>query len=287
MNEDKKRGNGWFKILFFCFTTILLLFLYSRYVESTNVIIKEINVINSNVPKSFYGYKIAHISDIHYNTTISKSELTSTIKNLNKSKANIIVITGDIFDNDVQYKDNDIDDLADALNNIDGKYRYIITGDQDRSNQELFDKLLEKIDFKLLDNTYDIIYDGDYDPLLIGGISTRNDDTNIDEKISSIENAIEENKTYYNILIMHEPSLISQINYDNYQLILAGHTNNGQVNIPGIKKILTPIKDRKYNKTYYKMNNTDFYISQGIGTTNIKARFLNKPTINLYRLLDK
>ncbi len=287
MNEEKKRGKFWLKIIFFCFTITLLTFLYSRYIESTSVVVKEINIVNSNIPKSFYGYKLAHLSDIHYNTTIGKSELKATIKNLNKSKPNIVVITGDIFDIEVQYKDSDIDELANILNSINGKYRYIITGDQDLKNKDYFEKLLKKIDFKLLDNTYDIIYNGDYDPLLIGGLSTRNDSKDISEKVNEIETAITENKTYYNILLIHEPNIVSQINHDNYQLILAGHTNNGQVNIPGIKYILTPVKDRKYKRTYYKLDNTDLYISKGIGTTNIKARLFNKPTINLYRLLDK
>lgn len=284
----KKEGNKkfrWLKILIFCFLLLLSIILYTRYIEPTHIIVDEENAINTNLPNSFYGYKIVQLSDIHYNTTITKKELKYTVEKINRIKPNIVVITGDLLDKSISYNENDKLTLIDLLNNINGKYKYIITGDHD--NNELFKEIIEKTDFKLLDNTYDIIYNGDYDPILIGGISTRTDGVNIDEKIMSIENAIIENKTTYNILIMHEPNIVENINYNNYQLILAGHTHNGQVNIPGIKKLLIPEKDNKYTKTYYSLEDTDFYISPGIGTSNIKARLFNSPTINLYRLLDK
>ena len=34
----------------------------------------------------------------------------------------------------------------------------------------------------------------------------------------------------------------------------------------------------------YKLDNTDIYISNGIGVNNINFRFNNHPTFNLYRL---
>ena len=275
----------WVKIIVICFFIILSLILYTRFIGIKDINIKEINIINNNLPKSFYGYKIAHISDIHYNTTVFKEDLDKAINILNKSKPDIVVITGDILDKETNYKEKDKKDLIALLNKIECKYKYAITGDHD--NNKIFDEIIDKSGFKSLDNTYEIIYNGDYDPILIGGISTRNDKLDINEKIKNINLAIEEYKTTYNILLIHEPSLSEQISNENYQLILAGHTHNGQINIPGIKKLLTPVKDNKYTKIYYKLTESDLYISPGIGTSNIKGRFLNKPTINLYRLLDK
>lgn len=285
MKKEGHKRFRWLKILIFCFLFFLTIILYARYIEPTHLIVNEENVINTNLPTSFYGYKIVQLSDIHYKTTITKKELKNTVKMINRIKPNIVVITGDLLDNTIEYNETDKSTLIDLLNNIDGKYKYIITGDHDK--HDLFQEVITQTDFKLLDNNYDIIYNGDYDPILIGGISTRTDGKNIDEKIMEIDKAIIDNKTTYNILIMHEPNLIEKINHNNYQLVLAGHTHNGQINVPGIKKLLIPTKDNKYTKTYYKLDNTDLYISPGIGTSNIKARLFNSPTINLYRLLDK
>ncbi len=285
MKKEGKKRFRWLKILIFCFLLFLSVILYARYIETTHIIVNEENVINTNLPNSFYGYKVIQLSDIHYKTTITKKELKKVVKKINRIKPNIVVITGDLLDNTVDYNETDKSTLIDLLNNINGKYKYIITGDHDK--HELFNEIITKTDFKLLDNTYDIIYNGDYDPILIGGISTRTDGDNSEEKIMSIENAIKENKTTYNILLIHEPNIIEKINYNNYQLVLAGHTHNGQINVPGIKKLLIPTKDNNYTKTYYDLDGTDLYISPGIGTSNIKARLFNSPTINLYRLLDK
>jgi len=255
------------------------------YVEPSNITIKEINVINEDLPKSFYGYKIAHISDIHYNNTIFKKDLKKIFNTINKSKPNIIVITGDLLDKKIKYTDKDINDLVELLNSLKSEYKYIITGDHDKSN--LFKEIINNTDFKLLDNSYEIIYNGDYDPILISGLSTSSDNINIANKLNSTDSIIKQYKITYNIMLMHEPSLSEEINTDNYQLLLAGHTHNGQINIPFIKKVLLPKNSKAYTKSYYKLNDCDLYISNGIGTTNYKARLFNKPTVYLYRLLDK
>ena len=268
-------------ILILMFITIY----YSMYVEPSNITIKEINVINEDLPKSFYGYKIAHISDIHYNNTIFKKDLKKVFNTINKSKPNIIVITGDLLDKKIKYTDKDKNDLVELLNSLKSEYKYIITGDHDKSN--LFKEIINNTDFKLLDNSYEIIYNGDYDPILISGLSTSSDNINIANKLNSTDSIIKQYKITYNIMLMHEPSLSEEINTDNYQLLLAGHTHNGQINIPFIKKVLLPKNSKAYTKSYYKLNDCDLYISNGIGTTNYKARLFNKPTVYLYRLLDK
>ena len=55
-------------------------------------------------------------------------------------------------------------------------------------------------------------------------------------------------KPNYSILLMHEPSLIEDIDKNRYQLVLAGHTHLGQINIPLINNLLAPKKDNKYIK---------------------------------------
>lgn len=263
----------------------LSLYLYSFYLGTTGIVINEKNIINDYLPSSFYGFKIAHLSDVHYKNTTNIKELNKIVKQLNKSKPDIIIISGDLLDKDLSYSQKDINDISKALNNMNAKYKFIIRGENDLS--ETFNTIISKTDFELLDNTYKVIYNNDYDPIIVGGISTRNDKLDLNTKLSSIEAAIKDNKSLYNILIIHEPSLIKSIDYQNYQLILAGHTHQGQINIPGIKNLLIPEKDRNYPNTYYKLDRTELFISSGIGTHNLKARLFNKPSLNLYRLRDK
>ena len=82
---------------------------------------------------------------------------------------------------------------------------------------------------------------------------------------------------------MHEPDKVVDLQ-NKYDLILAGHSLNGQINIPLIKQLLLQKGSKKYYKNHYLINNTDMYISSGIGTTKFKYRLFNKPSVNLYRL---
>ena len=42
-----------------------------------------------------------------------------------------------------------------------------------------------------------------------------------------------------------------------------------------------------YYDEYYQLNNSDLYVSSGIGTSRLKFRFLNNPLFNLYRIVNK
>ena len=69
--------------------------------------------------------------------------------------------------------------------------------------------------------------------------------------------------------------------------MLAGHSLNGQIKLPFIGGIIKDKYGKKYYNEYYKLNNTDLYVSGGIGANKYKFRFNNKPSFNLYRLRNK
>ena len=89
----------------------------------------------------------------------------------------------------------------------------------------------------------------------------------------------------YKIMLLHEPDFSDNV-VDNYNvnLILAGHSHNGQVRLPVIGALHTPSYAKKYYDNYYDINGTDLYISSGIGVSTINYRLFNRPSINFYRL---
>ena len=92
----------------------------------------------------------------------------------------------------------------------------------------------------------------------------------------------------YQIVLTHEPDISDKI-VDNYDidLILAGHSHNGQIRLPIIGAIYKPPGAKKYYDEHYKIDNTNLYISSGIGVSTINYRFLNKPSINFYLINKK
>ena len=80
---------------------------------------------------------------------------------------------------------------------------------------------------------------------------------------------------------------IDDIEIYNYDLVLAGHSHNGQVALPFYGAIILPNHAKNYYKPHYKINDTDLFISSGIGTSNFNFRLFNRPSFNLYRLTKR
>ena len=275
-------------ISFFILILILILILfYSRYVGTTGLNIKEYKINYSELKDDFYGLKIVHISDIHYGSTIKKEELNNLVEKINLTKPDIVVLTGDLF-TDKDITDKDEKNIIDALSKINVNIeKYAIMGDNDKNKWE---NTINNSGFKNLNNTYDLIYTKSTDYILITGMSSNiTDKTNIDEKLKTTNEFIANNeiKPNYSILLMHEPDFVNDFDYSNFNLILAGHSLNGQVRIPYIGGLFKQEYSKKYYDEYYKLKNTDFYISSGLGTYKYSFRLFNRPSFNLYRLTNK
>lgn len=274
------------KIMVIIVILIISFFLYSRFIGTKGIKTKEYSIIDSNIPNSFYGYKIVQISDIHYKITTDKSDLTNIVKEINLLKPDIVIFSGDLFDKSIQYEKKDYEDLTKILKSIKVNIdKYYISGEEDLKFDN-FDTIMSDSDFKSLDGKQELIYNNSIEPILLVGSPSNYYENNINEIINNISSDII-NNTKYKILIMHEPDFIEKIDYSKFNLILAGHSHGGEIVLPFIGGIIKDKYSNKYYKEYYKLGNTSIYISSGIGTSKYKFRFLNKPSINLYRLRNK
>lgn len=293
-HAKKEKKVTWKKVLKFIFKATIIIsgiLLYSRYISTSGLIIKEHKIYNSNIPDSFHGTKIVHVSDIHYGRTILKEELNKLVTSINELKPDIVIFTGDLIDKDTNLKEKDRKIIIKALNKIDTTInKYAITGNHDYQFEEYTSILLES-NFINLDDNYDIVYNKSYEPIMLAGLKTYlSSKKSMDDRMLNINTYISDNKDNgpkFRILMMHEPDLIDDVQVDNFNLVLAGHSHNGQVRLPIIGATILPAKAKNYYDEYYKINDTDLYISSGVGTSTINFRFLNKPSINLYRLVNK
>ena len=87
-------------------------------------------------------------------------------------------------------------------------------------------------------------------------------------------------------MIAHEPDIYDNIKDKNIDLMLSGHSHNGQVRLPLIGSIIKINGAKKYYDPHYIFDNTELFISGGLGTSKYKFRFLNKPSFNFYRLYN-
>ena len=294
MPNEKKKVYINKKFLFFCLlivVAIMTVVLYSRYLGTKGLIVKEYKVTSSLIPDNFHGLKIVHLSDIHYGTTIKAKELENIVKEVNLLKPDVVVMTGDLLDKNEEVNQTELIDILSKIEATNNKYA--ISGNHEFGHPE-WENIISKSGFINLDNSYDLIYQDGLEPILIAGVSSNLYGLSLDikyQKISgfleSLKTSAESNIPKYKILLMHEPDYIDSIDKSEFNLILAGHSHNGQVRLPFIGALILPRGARKYYDEHYKFNDTQLYIASGLGTSTLPLRLFNKPAINFYRLTTK
>ena len=260
-------------------------FLYARFIGTKGLKVKEYKIVNSKITNDYYGLKIVHLSDIHFET-INTKELEKIVEKVNYIEPDIIVLTGDLLSEKTYLKE----ELINTLSKLESKLgKFAISGNHDIIEE--YEDIIDKIGFTNLNNSYELIYQSK-EPIIISGMSSNLIDSNINSKVEKFNdymNSLTEDdvKPIYSILLIHEPDYIDKIDLTNYDLVLGGHSHAGQVRLPLIGKIITPNGSKKYYNEYYKVDNKDFYISSGIGTSVMKVRLFNKPSFNFYRITNK
>lgn len=283
-NKDKKKKNEKSNTLYYLFMIFIIcgfvLILWSRYISTTGLRVREYAVSNETLPESFNGFKLVHFTDLHYGTTIMEDELKTLVNTINELKPDIVVFTGDLIDKHVEVSETDVETLTRELNRIEANVgKYTVKGNHDYVSI-YFDAIFEGTDFKLLKNTSELIYFNGTTPIYLVGL----DDSlegNIDYSVINNEN------NFYSILLVHEPDVIDEVKDKNFNLMLSGHSHNGQVRFPLLGAIYSVNGAKKYYDAHYIVDNTELYISGGLGTSKYKFRLLNKPSINFYRFYSE
>jgi len=278
-NKNKESNKAYYLFMFLIISAFILI-LWSRYISTKGLVVREYAVINEKLPKDLHGLKIVHFTDLHYKTTVYENELKVLVENINELNPDIVVFTGDLMDKFSEYNEEDVNNLSTYLNKIEANIgKYVVKGNHDYSSI-YFDAIIENTDFTFLKNSSELIYYNGTTPIYLVGL-----DDSLESKpdFSIINNE----QNYYSILLTHEPDVYDDVKNYNFDLILAGHSHNGQVRFPLVGSIYKVNGAKKYYDEHYILDNTEMFISGGLGTSKYKFRFLTKPSINFYRLYTK
>ncbi|NLL02216.1 MAG: metallophosphoesterase [Mollicutes bacterium] len=268
------------KIFIFFLVLIISIILYSYFIGTKGLVVKEYSIKNSKLPDSFQGLKIVHFSDLHFGSTVRTPELKKIINQINLLKPEIIFFTGDLIDKDAKVSKDDLVELIALLNSLDAVNTYMVKGNHDFINS--YEEILKNLNIKLLQNQSELFYYNDNTPIMIIGLD---DYLNGKEDITkAFENYSEE---YYTILLTHEPDVVLKLNDYEPDIILAGHSHNGQVRLPFIGSIVKVKGAEHYYDEKYYIDDIPLFISGGLGTSKYPFRLFNHPSINFYRFYNK
>lgn len=281
--EEIKESNPIFKKILFAMIVIVILFVsYAGVIEPKLLEVKEYKVESSILPDTFHGLKIIQISDINYGTSINKKQLDKIVNQVNDLKPDLIFFTGNLIDKNIVTSDEIVSELVESLRNLKPSlYKYAIYGDVDILNSKYKD-IITEADFKLLDNESVLLYYKGVTPIQITGFNSM--ETNPD--YSLLANLVDGQDTtnFYKIVLTHEPDSFDYFKSYKPNLVLSGHSLGGLIQFPFVKPLFLDHGATNYYKDYYRIDTTDLFVSSGLGTSGINARFNNRPSINLYRL---
>ena len=274
------------KVIFIIIIISMLFYLYTTYISSKIITVKEERIISEKLPSNFDGLKMIQISDIHYGSTIFIDDIKKLVSLVNRRNPDLVVFTGDLINKGYKINSKEQENLIKQLKKIKSTIgKYAIMGEEDTDQ---FTTIMNQSEFTILNNDYDLIYKDSNTPILLIGLSSSiSNNININQGYEYFTQPTH-NSNIYTITLLHEPDNVEEITA-SYQtdLFLAGHSHNGQVYIPYIGGLFRKEGAEHYINGFYQLENSKLYISSGIGTTGNGFRLFCRPSINFFRLSSK
>lgn len=249
---------------------ITLIMLLSAFLSATTVVKTEYNFSTDKNLKN-NKIKIAQISDLHYPTTMNVTKLKKIVDKINQEKVDILVLTGDIFDERTPYKD--MKEASKLLGNVNTKSGvYYIFGNHDDNHytkkkqysEDALIKQLKKDKIKVLTDETVLVNDDFY---IIG----RYDKSMVSHDRKLISKLTEKlNQEKYLILLDHQPLELKEAAKSGVDLELGGHTHNGQIWPLGIVAKWFGMNENNYGVR--KIGNYSSVVSSGTGTWRYPLR---------------
>lgn len=257
------------------FLIILFIPIYAFKIEPRLSVVHHIPL---SYGKAQTELKVLQLSDIQVSESYQANRLTKIVDKVNQEKPDIIVFTGDLFDNYSQYANET--EIIQQLKNMQATIgKYAVWGNHDYGGgaANIYRYVMNSADFTVLQNdgeTIDVngkqVFIGGLDDSLLGNPS-------VDATLSYRP------QVDYSILLTHEPDVADDFVGTNTQLVLAGHSHGGQVWLPFYQ--VTNVLAKKYTRGLYTLaDGTKLYVNTGIGTTSVHARFGVIPEISVFEI---
>ncbi len=260
-----------------CASAVALMGSYPVFIERNIVTVNRYKIFLSDLPQSFNGFTIAHLTDLHLGTLVSDSFIQGVVNTTNNLKTDITVCTGDYVHE--RNTISEIDRVWPILSKLQAEQGvYSVLGNHDHwadTNRSLYwlNRTGQNIRHKSIS-----IHKGN-GKLIIGGAGDLwEDDVNIDKAFAKSQ------QNECRILLSHNPDSIDTPFDTKISLTLSGHTHGGQVRIPFFGPPILPVKNKRYSSGVISTPKTKLFISKGIGWAIYPVRFNCFPEIAVIEL---
>lgn len=250
-----------------------------------------------NLPSSFKGLKIVHISDIHSGSFMDKQAVQKGIDKILNEKPDLILFTGDLVNDRstemIEYMDvfsrlKAPMGVYSILGNHDyGDYAKWLSREDKVANLERLKAIHGELGWKLLMNE-NVIFEKNNEQIALIGIENWSAKGNFPKYGRMSEAYSGSEKIPFKILMSHDPSHWDaevRIKYTDVDLMLSGHTHGMQfgVELPGFK--WSPVQYMyKQWAGLYEEGKQKLYINRGFGFIGYPGRVGILPEITVITL---
>lgn len=261
-----------------------LLFTYARYIEPRFLVTEDISIYSAHLAPAQKELTVAAFADTHFSEYYTVKDFSKAVKKINEMEPDFIFFLGDLIDNYNEYK-GDASEISAALAELKascGKYAVFGNHDYGGGAENYYKDIMEAGGFTVLVNES---ADLDSLGLTIVGI----DDIMIG--YGDPKTAAKCRTATYNIVLCHEPDIIGEMTDYDIDLMVAGHTHGGQINIPFTDSdAYLPPYGKIYQSGLYTLQtarDTNLYVNRGLGTTSLPLRFMSPPELTKLTFTDE
>ena len=254
---------------------------YGTFIERLDFGVREIDVPIPQLPPDLEGLRILQISDIHRGPFLSDRDLGRVIDASLGLHPNLTVITGDLISVAGDPLDSCIRQLA-RLKADAGVYGCMGNHEQFANATDYTEAAAARVGIRFLRGRSQALRFGaatlnlvgvDYQPKNWGGR----------RYLPGAERLVEPGAV--NILLSHNPDVFPVAARQGYNLLLAGHTHGGQVNLEILDQAINPARfQTPYTYGLYRSSTAAAYVTRGIGTIGLPTRIGAPPEITVLRL---
>ena len=270
-------------------TILLITFIGIYGTINSNIIHTTKYEVNINKKSNIKSLKIVMVADLHLGYNKGLKLVKNMVSKINKEKPDIVIIAGDIFDNNYDALDKP-NEMIKELKKLKTKYGvYSVYGNHDvkekvllgftfqdkkkKTSDKRMDDFLEKSNIKLLKDNYVLIKDSIY---LYGRPDLKKSSSR--KSVKELTKKLDKNRTI--IVIDHQPKELKELSKRGVDLDLSGHTHDGQI-FP-----LNLIVKLAYDNSYgiKKYNNMTSIVTSGVGIYGPNMRVFTKAEITCIKL---
>jgi predicted MPP superfamily phosphohydrolase len=242
--------------------------------EANSLSLERVEITLKRLPPKLDGFNIIQLSDTHHSPLTKLEHISRAVKVANRLKPDLFLLTGDYVSHEREY----IAPVAAELGGLKAKYGvYACLGNHDHwTDADLVTHLFRGEGINMLVNE-GLRFEAKGASFWLAGV----DDYMVGK--TDVPAALKGSfPDEMKLLLAHNPIIFREAARLGIDLTLSGHTHGGQIKLrPDEKRLLLR---RKLKSGLHKRRNSQIYITRGIGTVVVPARYQCPPEISLLEL---